>query len=500
MATATPSYFQSALFIVESASTFYILYFEMDDKRDGDRHVRLDPRCNGTYFCELCKCSVPTAKNIPEHVNGNMHRKLERAEMDSAALLLLRRRDALAERVGRRDDDDRRYNDDRRNECRRRDDIDRRHGDRRGCRREQRDVRMCDEFGRLRLDDAKVLGAKELANAKRHQHQRAAPKGVTTEAQVPTETNSNVRSKVEAESTRWQKENINDIKSNFVDPFASFNPQPGGGGTKLAKNASSPLRVVHAVDLVIGLESAERAMALRDACSAECSMLKEVLVKIGFVGSLVDENSNIKGVRSYKVEVKKSHDDKYSVIFEYSTRENIPMHRMSKLLEVFARHESAGFLEWLGGAKGWRFDCPVTEGASWKKCAVIQLNTLQGVFKLFAKDTQKYFFENSQRMAWRKQDELTDVVNDVRVWIETITPRSELTRQMLRNSSMGPDSLVHWAHHHPVRSCACASTSFLRSHLNTSPNIICFGISNSANVPPPDCCIGINHVGTCGGV
>ncbi|KAL3767404.1 hypothetical protein ACHAW5_007664 [Stephanodiscus triporus] len=125
------------------------------------------------------------------------------------------------------------------------------------------------------------------------------------------------------------------------------------------------------------------------------------------------------------------------------------MHRMSKLLEVFAKYESAGFLEWLGGAKGWRFDCPVTEGPSWKKCAVIQLNTLQGVFKLFAKDAQKYFFENSQRMAWRKQDELTDVVNDVRVWIETITPRSELTRKMLRNSSTGPDSLVHWAHHHP---------------------------------------------------
>ena len=56
-------------------------------------------------------------------------------------------------------------------------------------------------------------------------------------------------------------------------------------------------------------------------------------------------------------------------------------------------------------------------------------------------------------MMWRKQNELTDVVNDIRVWVETITPETELTRRLLRNSSHGPNSLVHWAHHSPVSFC-----------------------------------------------
>ena len=51
---------------------------------------------------------------------------------------------------------------------------------------------------------------------------------------------------------------------------------------------------------------------------------------------------------------------------------------------------------------------------------VTKLNILQGVHSLFAPITQKYFFGSSGRMVWRKQNELTDVVNDVRVWIETI--------------------------------------------------------------------------------
>ncbi|KAL3806665.1 hypothetical protein ACHAXA_002431 [Cyclostephanos tholiformis] len=238
--------------------------------------------------------------------------------------------------------------------------------------------------------------------------------------------------------------------------------RPDGDRATLSTNATSRLHP-RVVDLIVGLDSAERATAVRDACYANGTMLRTILGNIGFHGSsLVGENTNISGVRSWhKVDVKTyiatNADKRYTIIFEYSTEEKITTYRMRRLLTVFAKHKSPGFVEWLGGARGWRLDdChdTATEGgggasSSWKRCAVIKLNTLQEVFKLFAKDAQKYMFDNSQRMVWRKQNELTDVVNDIRVWIETITPQCELTRKLLRNSSTGPDCLVHWAHHDP---------------------------------------------------
>ena len=503
----------------------------MDDKRNGDDYIRLDPH-RGTYFCALCKCCVGRTKNVPEqrvirdHVNGNMHRTL-----------VIQRRAAPVERGGgyrgdnRRDDDGR---DGRRRDFfdnHRRDDrgggrwadaapLSLRHGSTRGhCGdREQRGGDgLCDAFGRIRLQDP--LGTEERVNAM--QQQRAAPTRMHAETKVPAETRADVQPKVEAgggggtncidgiridhgsygptrdvrETNGWkEKENII-IKPNCIHPYG-----PSGGGMISAKHVNS--LSLFRIDLMTGFDSVERAESLLDACHAKCSMLHTVLGKIGFRGSLVDENSNINGVRCYKVMVKKLHiasNDRYSIIFEYSAEEKFPEYRMRKLLAIFSKHRSAGFLEWLGGAMGWKFDCPTTEGASWKKCAVIQLNTLQEVFKLFAIDSQKYFFEGSQRMVWRKQNELTDVVNDIRVWIETITPQSELTRKMLRNSSTGPDSLVHWAHHHPVRSCACQYNFAVVVGI-PHPMSCLLGISNSEILSPSDCCIGINDVGTGGGV
>lgn len=503
----------------------------MDDKRNGDDYIRLDPH-RGTYFCALCKCCVGRTKNVPEqrvirdHVNGNMHRTL-----------VIQRRAAPVERGGGYRGDNRRDDDGR--DGRRRDFFDNhrrddrgggrwadaappslRHGSTRGhCGdREQRGGDgLCDAFGRIRLQDP--LGTEERVNAM--QQQRAAPTRMHAETKVPAETRADVQPKVEAgggggtncidgiridhgsygptrdvrETNGWkEKENII-IKPNCIHPYG-----PSGGGMISAKHVNS--LSLFRIDLITGFDSVERAESLRDACHAKCSMLHTVLDKIGFRGSLVDENSNINGVRCYKFMVKKLHiasNDRYSIIFEYSAEEKFPEYRMRKLLAIFSKHRSAGFLEWLGGAKGWKFDCPTTEGASWKKCAVIQLNTLQEVFKLFAIDSQKYFFEGSQRMVWRKQNELTDVVNDIRVWIETITPQSELTRKMLRNSSTGPDSLVHWAHHHPVRSCACQYNFAVVVGI-PHPMSCLLGISNSEILSPSDCCIGINDVGTGGGV
>ena len=91
--------------------------------------------------------------------------------------------------------------------------------------------------------------------------------------------------------------------------------------------------------------------------------------------------------------------------------------------------------------RGWRFD----NAGRWKARIVLQLNTLQDVFKLFAHDSEKYYFPlEKKRMVWRKHNELTEIVSDIRVWMEHMNIEScELSRKMLRNSNSGPDSLVH---------------------------------------------------------
>ncbi len=129
----------------------------------------------------------------------------------------------------------------------------------------------------------------------------------------------------------------------------------------------------------------------------------------GFHGSLFDENANINGRSWYTVDVKThtatNENKRYAIVFEYSAEETISTNRMRRLLAVFAKHELPGFVEWLGGARGWRFDdCHYTAvdggggGASpaWKRLVVIKPNTLQEVFELFP--DKKYMIENTKRM------------------------------------------------------------------------------------------------------
>lgn len=192
-------------------------------------------------------------------------------------------------------------------------------------------------------------------------------------------------------------------------------------------------------------------VAARDlhlACLSRESVLPDVLGRVGFHGSLVDVNSNINSSRSYKIVVNKSsstdtgngnQQSMYSIAIQSSRK--MSESQKTKLKQVFDKREKPGFLEWLGGIKGWRFDCPKTEQlVSWKRRFVVQLNTLQSVFTLFAMDEQKYFFvDEKKRMVWRKQNELTEVVSDIRVWLECMRSSSKLTRKLLRNSSTGPD-------------------------------------------------------------
>jgi len=234
---------------------------------------------------------------------------------------------------------------------------------------------------------------------------------------------------------------------------ARRHPGSSGSASRMMTDTASPIRV-HTLKLIGGVESFECAKDLHEACLTSDSMLQYTLDKIGFHGSVDDENSNINSTSSYKVLVKNSCIDasdknEYSIVLEF-TRE-MSQRKKSKLLEVFddRKINATGFLEWLGGAKGWRFDCAKKKSVSWKRRFVIQLNMLQSVFTLFADPNQKFFFVDEPRMVWRKHNELTEIVSDIRVWIETIRP-SDLTRRLLRNSSSGPDSPVHWAHHHPV--------------------------------------------------
>ena len=177
----------------------------------------------------------------------------------------------------------------------------------------------------------------------------------------------------------------------------------------------------------------------------------QILEKAGFQIFLVGYNFSSISIRHCKMRVRKQGDNKYSIVFEYSAAgQQFPQYLMSKLKAIFDKHTCAGFVDWLSGATGWKYD--ITDGTKWKTCVVAKLNSLQGVHSLFAKDrTQKYFFGKSGRMTWRRQSELTDVVSDIRQWIEFLSQVREthLTRQLLRNSSSGPDNLVHWAYHHP---------------------------------------------------
>lgn len=127
-----------------------------------------------------------------------------------------------------------------------------------------------------------------------------------------------------------------------------------------------------------------------------------------------------------------------------------------KLRDLFVARNKTGFLDWLGGTTGCRFDPKLLHNIDhWNQFYVTKLNTLQDVFRVFAPESQKYLGcedknnndDGKKQLTWSKRDELSDCVNDIRVWIECLSWRP-LTRQLLRDPSQGPDSPLHWAHHH----------------------------------------------------
>ena len=121
------------------------------------------------------------------------------------------------------------------------------------------------------------------------------------------------------------------------------------------------------------------------------------------------------------------------------------------LQRIFAKRSKCGFLEWLSGAKGWRIEgsgSGSNMGHAWVKDFVVVLNHLQGVHKMFAPKEQRYIPDSNNQLVWKKRTTLQDCVSDVRVWLETLT-RSPLTNALFRTSAEGPDSLLHWSHHHP---------------------------------------------------
>jgi hypothetical protein len=213
------------------------------------------------------------------------------------------------------------------------------------------------------------------------------------------------------------------------------------------------------LDLMVGLDKLDDAVSLHNACCKEGSMMRYVINKVVGYKLLSEQyvhtplQKNVANSCMVMIKNNAPITGQFSIVLDYIAGRTMTMYQIKKIVSIFDSYNSIGFLDWLSGERGWKFYNPPSDTAGsntvWKKRIVTKLNILQGVHSLFAPITQKYFFGSSGRMVWRKQNELTDVVNDVRVWIETITPKTDLIRQMLRNSSFGPNSLVHWAHHHP---------------------------------------------------
>ena len=178
-----------------------------------------------------------------------------------------------------------------------------------------------------------------------------------------------------------------------------------------------------------------QAHCLRNACNAATSVFGSCLVRIT-------------GIRLpiYRVDVKHNSD----LVLELEG-ETMSRAQQEKVRRIFANYRVEGFINWLRGEKGWRYS--TIGNTHWKKISLLQLNTLQSVWTLFAPDEQKYYDKKKRRTTWRKQQQLTEAVSDLRLWLEILDDtRTGTVRQMLRTSDVGPDSLVHWAHHHPRQS------------------------------------------------
>ena len=183
------------------------------------------------------------------------------------------------------------------------------------------------------------------------------------------------------------------------------------------------------------------AESLKIACTTTNSLFRERLQDMGVVSDF-----DVLVMSSYTA---KNGDMMYNM--SISTREQLTVTQSTQLRGIFSSFGKIGFMEWLVGAKGWRFENVdgSPDGLKWKHSVLLKLNCLQDVFKNFAPDQQKYVFVGSKRYTWRKASELQLAVSDIRMWLETLD-QTPLVKKLLCNSFKGPDSCVHWAHHHPL--------------------------------------------------
>jgi hypothetical protein len=204
------------------------------------------------------------------------------------------------------------------------------------------------------------------------------------------------------------------------------------------KKQSNPF--IHTTILMERLGKTE-AESLKIACTTTNSLFRERLQDMGVVSDF-----DILVATSYAA---KDGDMMHNLTI--STREQFTVTQSTQLRSIFSSFGKIGFMEWLAGAKGWRFENVdrSPDGLKWKQSVLIKLNCLQDVFKNFAPDQQKYVFVGSKRYTWRKASELQLAVSDIRMWLETLD-QTPLVKKLLCNSFKGPDSCVHWAHHHPL--------------------------------------------------
>ncbi|KAL7469072.1 hypothetical protein ACHAXS_009328 [Conticribra weissflogii] len=229
---------------------------------------------------------------------------------------------------------------------------------------------------------------------------------------------------------------VDDIPK-YVHPNKRNPPPPSNCEKRALALLDQPKKASYSLTLIEDLESMEEACQLLVACEKSGSMLR-------------DKIEAVSGERDFRMMVEVR--EKGNVDLVVYTSWELRYGQKKSIRSIFDTRDTVGYLDWLGGATGWKFDTTMAsgEGGSWKRRAVVMLNTLQSVFALFAPDEQKYLFPNeSKKLTWKKHAELTSIVSDVRVWLESITPKSPLVKKLLRNSRSGPDTPVNWAHHHP---------------------------------------------------
>ncbi|EJK47482.1 hypothetical protein THAOC_33789 [Thalassiosira oceanica] len=216
--------------------------------------------------------------------------------------------------------------------------------------------------------------------------------------------------------------------TSYGQKFIPYQPATGKGRHKRGQTFT--------LILLSGLTSLQ-AHCLHNACSVATSVFGSCLVKITGIRRIIYQ---------LKVEAKLKSD----LVLELEG-ETMSGAQQEKLRMIFQKFRVEGFVDWLRGDKGWRYS--TIGNTYWKRICLLQLNTLQSVWTLFAPDNQKFFDGSKRRTTWRKQQQLTEAVSDLRLWLEILDDARTVTvRQVLRNSDFGPNSLVHWAHHHP-RQC-----------------------------------------------